>query len=173
MCIHKGIADSFLLDLQAQQAAWTENYLIAVVSEKLDCFNQVFLDILNKHALIKIIKLKRRQCAFSGQTAKEKQGKQKRQAMIPPCSIIDVQHTQDWYKHYKSVSYLSWPDEKIINASQDGIVKSVFGYKFYPCLSLPLQHHKSYIAWSQNRTINIYHMPLTKEVPVIFSGTNE
>ena len=46
------------------QVAWTENYLITDASEKLDYFNEVFLDILDKHAPIKIIKLKHRQCAF-------------------------------------------------------------------------------------------------------------
>ena len=52
-------AESFLLDLQAQQVAWTENFLITdVLSEKLEHFNQVFLDILHKHAPIKRIKLK-------------------------------------------------------------------------------------------------------------------
>ena len=43
-------AGNFLLDLQAQKVAWTENYLITDASEKLDYFNQVFLDILDKHA---------------------------------------------------------------------------------------------------------------------------
>ena len=58
-------AESFLLDLQAKQVAWTENYLITDASQKLDYFNQVLLDILDKHAPIKLIKLKHRQCAFS------------------------------------------------------------------------------------------------------------
>ena len=57
-------AESFLLDLQAQQVAWTENYLITDASEKLDYCNQVFLDILDKHAPIKIIELKHCKCAF-------------------------------------------------------------------------------------------------------------
>jgi len=50
--------------LWTQQVAWTENYLITDASEKLDYFNQVFLDILDKHAPIKIIKLKHRKYAF-------------------------------------------------------------------------------------------------------------
>ena len=57
-------AESFLLDLQAQQVAWTENYVITDASKKLDYFNQVFLDILEKHGPIKLIKLKQRNCAF-------------------------------------------------------------------------------------------------------------
>ena len=57
-------AENFLLDLQAHQVAWTENYLITDASEELDYFNQVFLDILDEHAPIKIIKLKHRKCAF-------------------------------------------------------------------------------------------------------------
>ena len=57
-------AENFLLDLRAQQVAWTENYLRTDTSEKLDYFNQVFLDILDKHAPIKIIKLKHHKCVF-------------------------------------------------------------------------------------------------------------
>ena len=64
-------AENFLLDLQAQQVAWTENYLITDASEKLDYFNQVFLDILDKHAPIKIIKPKHRKCAFLDEDTRE------------------------------------------------------------------------------------------------------
>ena len=37
--------------------------MITDASEELDYFNQVFLNILDKHARIKIIKLKHRKCA--------------------------------------------------------------------------------------------------------------
>ena len=53
-------ASKFLQDLE--RLPWIENSLIGDVSERVDHFNQNFLCLLNKHAPVKKVKIKNRQC---------------------------------------------------------------------------------------------------------------
>ena len=48
-----------------------ENSLIGDVSERVDHFNQNFFFLLNKHAPVKKIKIKQRQCPFVDEQLKQ------------------------------------------------------------------------------------------------------
>ncbi len=55
-------SDRLLADLQ--QVPWYEISLVDDVNEMLALFNERFLDVLEKHAPVKIVKIKNRRCPF-------------------------------------------------------------------------------------------------------------
>ena len=93
------------LKLWTQQVAWTENYLITDASEKLDYFNQVFLDILDKHGPIKIIKLKHHKCAFLDEDTRD--------LMIERIQLLKIaretKSPRDWELYRASRKHMSRP----------------------------------------------------------------
>ena len=60
---------SFLEDLT--QINWSENTLIDDCNEKVDHFNLCFQNVLNKHAPLKSMKIRYRQCPFVSQDLKQ------------------------------------------------------------------------------------------------------
>ena len=62
-------SSKFLQDLE--RLPWIENSLIGDVSERVDHFNQHFLCLLNKHAPVKKVKIKHRQCPFVDEQLKQ------------------------------------------------------------------------------------------------------
>ena len=113
-------AESFLLHLQAQQVSWTENYLITDASEKLDYFNLVFLDLLDKHAPIKIIKLKQCKCAFLDEETRDLMIERNQLLKI----ACDTKSLRDWELYRTSRKHVkTCLREAEMNFVQNGVQK--------------------------------------------------
>jgi hypothetical protein len=61
--------NQFVMDLE--KIPWHENFSIDDVNEKLSSFNGHFLNILEKHAPVKCMKIRYRLCPFTSREIKE------------------------------------------------------------------------------------------------------
>ena len=80
----------FLQDLE--RLPWMENSLIGDVSKRVDYFNQNFLCLLNKHAPVKNVKMKHRQCPFVDKQLKQHMSERDQLLKIAK----DTYSPQDW-----------------------------------------------------------------------------
>ena len=87
---HEYDVSKFLQDLE--RLPWMENSLIGDVSERVEHFNQNFLCLLNKHAPVKKVEMKHRQCPFVDEQLKQHMSERDQLLKIAKGTYL----TQDW-----------------------------------------------------------------------------